>query len=116
MPQLITSPSRIPVPGGKTIDEYVGRVSTGTGGVSVAMMVAPAGWTEPAQTPEFDEVTLVLRGVVRVEHGDGAFDVAPGQAVLTRAGETVRYSTAEEAAYVAICVPAFAPELARRAE
>ncbi|MDQ3455484.1 MAG: cupin, partial [Actinomycetota bacterium] len=73
---------------------------------------------EPAQTPQFDEITLVLRGVVRVEHADGYVDVAAGQAVLTKAGETVRYTTpyAEGAEYVAICVPAFSPELAARAE
>jgi ethanolamine utilization protein EutQ (cupin superfamily) len=117
VPHLITAPARIPVPGGKTIDEYVGRVSTGTAGVSVAVMVAPAGWTEPAQAPDFDEITLVLRGTVRVDHDGGTLEVGAGQAVLTRAGERVRYSTPhEEATYVAICVPAFAPDLAHRAE
>jgi hypothetical protein len=87
VPHLITAPARIPVPGGKTIDEYVGRVSTGTAGVSVAVMVAPAGWTEPAQAPDFDEITLVLRGTVRVDHDGGTLEVRAGQAVLTRAGE-----------------------------
>lgn len=117
MPHLITAPARIPVPGGKTIDEYVGRVSTETAGVSVAVMVAPAGWTEPAQAPDFDEITLVLRGTVRVDHDGGTLEVRAGQAVLTRAGEQVRYSTPhEEATYVAVCVPAFAPDLAHRAE
>jgi mannose-6-phosphate isomerase-like protein (cupin superfamily) len=116
MPQLVTAPTRIPVPGGKVIDEFVGRVTTGTAGVSVARMVAPGGWEEPAQTPEFDEVTLVLRGVVRVEHGGGVLDVGAGQAVLTRAGERVRYTTPEPdgAEYVAVCVPAFGPDLAHR--
>ncbi len=118
MPQLIDAPTRIPVPGGKQIDEYVGRANTGTDALSVAHMVAPAGWEEPAQTPEFDEITLVLRGVVRVEYTGGFLDAAAGQAVITKAGETVRYTTptADGAEYVAICVPAFAPELARRAE
>ena len=118
MPQLIEVPTRIPVPGGKQIDEYVGRANTGTEALSVAHMTAPGGWEEPAQTPQFDEITLVLRGVVRVEHADGYVDVAAGQAVLTKAGETVRYTTpyAEGAEYVAICVPAFSPELAARAE
>lgn len=116
MPELVTAPTRIPVPGGKVIDEFVGRVTTGTAGVSVARMAAPGGWEEPAQTPEFDEVTLVLRGVVRVEHDGGVLDVAAGQAVLTRAGERVRYTTPEPdgAEYVAVCVPAFGPDLARR--
>jgi mannose-6-phosphate isomerase-like protein (cupin superfamily) len=116
MPELVTTPHRIPVPGGKVIDEFVGRVATGTPGLSVAKMVAPGGWEEPAQTPEFDEVTLVLRGVVRVEHDGGVLDVGAGQAVLTRAGERVRYTTPEPdgAEYVAVCVPAFGPDLAHR--
>ncbi len=118
MPELIDGPVRIPVPGEKVVEEYVGRVATGTGGVSVARMISPAGWGEPAQTPEFDEVTVVLRGVVRVEHDGGILDVAAGQAVLTRAGERVRYSTpdAEGAEYVAVCLPAFAHDLAHRDE
>jgi ethanolamine utilization protein EutQ (cupin superfamily) len=114
MPQLISSPSRVPVPGGKVIDEYVGRVTTGSTGASVAHMTAPSGWEEPAQTPEFDEVTLVLRGTVHVEHDAGTLEIHAGQAVLTRAGERVRYTTPEEAEYVAVCLPAFAPELAHR--
>lgn len=116
MPQHITSPTTIPVPGGKVIDEYVGRVSSGTGAVSVARMSAPGGWAEPAQTPEFDEVTLVLRGTVRVEHDGGAIDVRAGEAVLTRAGERVRYTTPDPAGadYVAVCVPAFAPVAVHR--
>ena len=117
MPELIQRPTRIPVPGGKVIDEYVGRVTTATDSVSVAHMQAPAGWDEPAQTPEFDEVTLVLRGSVVVEHDGGQLEVAAGQAVVTRAGETVRYSVgAEGAEYVAVCLPAFAPDLAHRAD
>jgi ethanolamine utilization protein EutQ (cupin superfamily) len=115
MPQLIESPSRIPVPGGKVIDEYVGRASSSTPEVSVAHMKAPAGWEEPAQTPEFDEVTLVLAGSVRVDHDGGTLEVGAGQAVLTRAGERVRYSVGESGAeYVAVCLPAFAPEKAHR--
>ena len=117
MPQLIPAPTRIPVPGGKLIDEYVGRVTSGTEGVSVAHMRAPAGWDEPAQTPEFDEVTLVLSGQVVVEHEGGRTAVRAGQAVLTRAGERVRYAVgAEGAEYVAVCLPAFRPELAHREE
>ena len=115
MPQLIARPTRIPVPGGKVIDEYVGRVTSGTSAVSVAHMEAPPGWSEPAQTPEFDEVTLVLRGSVVVEHDGGRLEVSAGQAVLTRAGERVRYPVGELGAdYVAVCLPAFDPELAHR--
>jgi mannose-6-phosphate isomerase-like protein (cupin superfamily) len=114
-PQLVESPTRIPVPGGKVIDEYVGKVTTGTAAVSVARMTAPAGWDEPAQVPEFDEVTLVLAGSVVVEHDGGSLTVPAGQAVITRAGERVRYSVGPEGAeYVAVCLPAFDPDLAHR--
>ena len=115
MPQLIQGPTRIPVPGGKVIDEYVGRVTSATTTVSVAHMKAPAGWDEPAQTPEFDEVTLVLAGTVLVEHDGGRLEVPAGQAVLTRAGERVRYSVGDEGAeYVAVCLPAFSPDTVNR--
>ncbi len=116
MVELIAEATRVPVPGGKVIDEYVGRVQTGTEDVSVAHMVAPGGWSEPAQAPAFDEITLVLRGTVRVEHGDGVLSVSAGQAVRTRAGERVRYLVPDPdgAEYVAICLPAFSPELAHR--
>ncbi len=120
MAELISAPTRIPVPGGKVIDEYVGRVTTGTEAVSVAHMVAPGGWSEPAQQPSFDEVTVVLRGLVRVEvtSDDGAvqqIDVPAGQALITRAGERVRYTTGEaETEYVAVCLPAFSPETVNR--
>lgn len=116
MPELIKAPTQIPVPGGKVIDEYVGRVNSGESALSIARMLAPGGWTEPFQTPEFDEFTIVLRGTVRVEHDGGHFDVEAGQAVVTRAGERVRYTTPtpEGAEYVAVCLPAFGPDLARR--
>lgn len=115
MPQLIQSPHRVPVPGGKVIDEFVGRLATGSDGVSVAVMSAPPGWKEPAQRPDFDEVTVVLAGEVVVEHGEGTTRVPAGQAVLTRAGERVRYSVGMDGAqYVAVCVPAFAPETVHR--
>jgi mannose-6-phosphate isomerase-like protein (cupin superfamily) len=114
--EFIEAATRIPVPGGKVIEEYVGRVNSAESGVSVAHMVAPGGWVEPAQQPGFDEFTLVLRGCVRVEHPDGVFEVRAGQAVVTRAGERVRYTTPDPdgAEYVAICVPAFSPDLANR--
>lgn len=115
MPELLTKPVRIPVPGGKIIDEHVGVASTGERAVSVARMVAPAGWDEPAQTPRFDEVTLVLAGQVRVEHAEGVLEVDAGQSVVTRAGERVRYSVGPDGAeYVAVCLPAFTPEAAGR--
>ncbi len=122
MAELIAAPTRIPVPGGKVIEEYVGRVTTGAEAVSVAHMVAPAAWSEPSQTPSFDEITVVLRGVVLVDvlSPDGSVDtleVPAGQAVVTRAGERVRYSTGEmETEYVAVCLPAFSPESANRDE
>jgi quercetin dioxygenase-like cupin family protein len=117
MPELIDTPTRIPVPGGKVIDEFVGRVRTGSESVSVARMTAPAGWDEPAQTPQFDEITLVLSGSVIVEHDGGELLVPAGQAVVTRAGERVRYRVGDDGAeYVAVCLPAFGPDLANREE
>ena len=122
MPELIAAPTRIPVPGGKVIDEYVGRVNTGTEAVSVAHMTAPANWEEPAQAPSFDEITVVLRGTVKVdvfsaEGGVETIGVPAGQAILTRAGERIRYSTGdEETEYVAVCLPAFSPETVNRDE
>ncbi len=114
MPQLVNAPVRIPVPGGKQIEEYVGHASTGSSELSVAHMHSPPGWEEPPQTPEFDEVTVVLAGAVHVEHADGVLVVGAGQAVLTRAGERVRYTTPDGAEYVAVCRPAFAPDTVNR--
>jgi len=115
VPRLISEPSRIPVPGGKIINEHVGLISTGTLAVSVAHMIAPANWGEPFQTPEFDEITLVLKGTVIVDHEDGPTTVLAGQSILTDAGERVRYSCGPEGAeYVAVCLPAFAPDTVNR--
>ena len=116
MPIHIQAPTRISVPGNKLIDEYVGHVNSGTGGASVAHMVSPPGWSEPGQTPEFDEFTVVLKGTLRVEHKQGVLDIQAGQAVIAPRGEWVRYSTPhpEGAEYVAVCVPAFHPETVHR--
>jgi mannose-6-phosphate isomerase-like protein (cupin superfamily) len=113
--RLVRAPARIPVPGGKTIDEYVGRVATGDAAASVAVMTAPPGWTEPAQQPDFDELTVVLSGSVVVTAAEGSVTVTAGQAVITRAGERVQYSVGPQGAhYVAICLPAFDIDLAHR--
>lgn len=118
MPRLIESPTRIAAAGNKPklIDEYVGRVNSGDESASVALMRSPGGWIEPGQAPEFDEYTLVLKGLLRVESRDGVIDVRAGQAVTVGRGEWVRYSTPEPegAEYVAICLPAFRLDLARR--
>ena len=120
MPQLINAPTIIEAAGTKPkrIEEFAGRVNTGHESVSVAHMVSPGGWEEPGQRPEFEEITVVLRGTLRVEHDGGVLDVAAGQAVVTASGEWVRYSTpgAEGAEYVAVCLPAFSPDTVHRDE
>lgn len=119
MPELIAAPTRIPVPGGKVIDEHVGAVTTPElalrSSVSVAHMKAPSSWSEPFQTPEFDEITLVLAGLVLVDHDGGTLEVPAGQSVVTRGGERVRYSCGPDGAeYVAVCLPAFSPDTVNR--
>ncbi|HLW76616.1 MAG TPA: hypothetical protein VKS01_06510 [Bryobacteraceae bacterium] len=114
MPELLPSPTRIPVPGDKLVEEYFGHVNSGDSQISIAHMHSPAGWSEPGQRPDFDEYTLVLSGSMRVEHETGSLDVAAGQAILARRGEWVRYSTPNGAEYVAICLPAFTPQGAHR--
>ena len=118
MPRLIDRPTVIQAAGNKPkqIEEYAGRVNSGHAGVSVARMVSPEGWVEPGQRPEFEEITLVLRGLLRVEHERGALDVRAGQAVVTHPGEWVRYSSPEPggAEYVAVCMPAFTPQAVHR--
>lgn len=118
MPTLIANPSRIPVPGGKILDEYIGRVNSKDSGVSIAHMRSPSGWTEPGQQPDFDEYTVVLRGSLRVESRTGVLEVQAGQAVIAKRGEWVRYSTPspEGAEYIAVCVPAFNLASAHRDE
>ena len=120
MPRLIESPTRVEAVGTppKTIEEFVGRVNSGDANVSMALMNSPAGWSEPGQTPEFAEYTLVLLGELVVETQAETFRVAAGQAIVVDAGEWVRYSTPGEqgARYVAICLPAFSPETVHRDE
>ncbi|REF30402.1 cupin domain-containing protein [Calidifontibacter indicus] len=117
MPQHYTDAVRIPVPGGKIIDEHIGAASTGETAVSVAHMVAPAGWDEPFQTPQFDEYTVVLKGTVIVDHDGGRTEVNAGESIKTAAGERIRYSCGPEGAeYIAVCLPAFSPETVGREE
>jgi quercetin dioxygenase-like cupin family protein len=120
MPTLIEKPTVIQAAGNKPkiIEEFIGRVNSKTDALSVAKMTSPAGWLEPGQTPEFDEYTVVLRGMLRVATRDGATDVRAGQAVITHAGEWVQYSTPEDggAEYVAVCFPAFSPGTVHRDE
>ncbi len=118
MPRLIQAPIQVAAIGDppKTIEEFVGRASNGDESVSVAQMKSPSGWAEPGQRPEFDEYTLVLRGALTVEHEGGRFEVPTGQAVHTRPGEWVRYSSPgpDGAEYVSICLPAFSPDTVHR--
>ena len=120
MPRLISAPAVVKAAGTrpKRIEEYAGRVNTGHAAVSVARMQSPEGWEEPGQRPDFEEITVVLRGRLRVEHEGGALDVAEGQAVVTAPGEWVRYSTPhpDGAEYVAVCLPAFSPATVHRDE
>ena len=120
MPRMIAAATRIAAAGTKPklIDEYVGRVNTQTADVSIAHMRSPSGWSEPRQRPEFAECTIVLKGMVRVEHDGGALDVHAGQAVITEPGERVRYSTPSDdgAEYIAVCLPAFSPQTVHREE
>lgn len=113
MPQVIKAPTRIQAQGQppKTIEEFVGRANSKTETVSIARMVSPKGWSEPGQTPEFDEFTVVLRGELQVETREGVQRVAAGQAIIINRGEWVRYSSpsSEGAEYIAVCLPAFSP-------
>jgi len=118
MPTLISKPSIVEAVGTKPkqIEEYAGRVNSGHDGVSVARMISPEGWEEPGQRPEFEEITVVLRGMLRVEHEGGYVEVNAGQAVVTSAGEWIRYSSPAPggAEYMAICLPAFSPSTVHR--
>ncbi len=118
MPTFIEKPTIIQAAGNKPkrIEEYAGRVNSGHGQASVARMVSPEGWTEVGQRPEFEEITVVLRGLLRVEHESGVLDVRGGQGVIAHAGEWVRYSSPEPggAEYIAVCLPAFSPDTVHR--
>jgi mannose-6-phosphate isomerase-like protein (cupin superfamily) len=118
MPRLIERPTIVQAAGNKPkqIQEFVGRVNCGHSGVSVARMVSPGGWLEPGQRPQFEEITVVLRGMVRVEHDGGVIDVRAGQAVVASPGEWIRYSSPEPegAEYIAVCLPAFSPDTVHR--
>jgi mannose-6-phosphate isomerase-like protein (cupin superfamily) len=118
MPRFIERPTIVTAAGNKPkqIEEFIGRVNSGHSQVSVARMVSPGGWVEPSQQPEFDEITLVLRGMLRVDVSGQIFEVRAGQAIVVSAGELVRYSTPEEAGaeYVAVCLPAFSPQTVHR--
>jgi quercetin dioxygenase-like cupin family protein len=120
MPRLIERPTVIDAVGNrpKQIQEFAGRVNSEHSAVSVARMVSASGWEEPGQRPDFEEITVVLRGVLRVEHEGGAITVRAGQAVVTAPGEWVRYSTPEQggAEYIAVCLPAFSPSTVHRDE
>ena len=118
MPRLIEGPTIVRAAGNKPkqIQEFAGRVNSGHSGVSVARMVSPGGWQEPGQRPQFEEITVVLRGMVRVEHEGGVIDVRAGQAIVASPGEWIRYSSpdAEGAEYIAVCMPAFSPDTVHR--
>ena len=118
MPTLLSQPTRVTAAGNKPklIDEYIGRLNSKNEAVSVAHMRSPGGWREPWQTPDFDEFTVVLKGMLRVDHRGGAIDVCAGQAVIAHKGEWVRYSTPEPegAEYIAVCLPAFSMETVHR--
>ena len=118
MPLRINAPTIIHAAGNKpkVIEEFIGRANSGTGGVSIARMKSPGGWVEPGQTPEFDEYTVVVRGVLHVTSRGGTVEVGTGQAVIAHRGEWVQYSTPgpEGAEYVAVCVPAFSPNAVHR--
>jgi quercetin dioxygenase-like cupin family protein len=118
MPRLIDKPTIIDCVGTKPkqIQEYAGRVNSGHSAVSVARMISPSGWEEPGQRPEFEEITVVLKGMLRVQHEKGVLDVHAGQAVVASPGEWVRYSTPgpDGAEYVAVCLPAFSPTIVHR--
>ena len=120
MPTILKSPSRIESAGNKPkiIEEFIGRVNSKNDAVSIARMKSPGGWIEPGQTPEFDEYTVVLKGLLKVETKNETFEIKAGEAIIANKGEWVRYSTPfpEGAEYIAVCLPAFSPDIVHRDE
>jgi mannose-6-phosphate isomerase-like protein (cupin superfamily) len=118
MPTLLKSPSIIQAAGNKPkiIEEFIGRVNSDTKSVSIARMKSPAGWIEPGQTPEFDEYTIVLKGMLRAETKDDCFDIKEGEAIIVHKGEWIKYSSPDKegAEYIAVCLPAFSPQTVHR--
>lgn len=116
--RLIENPTTIRAAGTppKTIEEFIGQANSATKDVSIARMKSPAGWQEPPQTPEFDEYSIVLQGCLRVQTEDAVYDVKAGQAIIVSKKQQVQYSTPEGAEYIAVCLPAFSPEIVHRAE
>ena len=113
----ISSPSIIESAGNKpkVIEEYVGRVNSGTNSISIAKMSSPSGWREPGQKPQFDEYTVVLRGTLKVESRTETLIIKEGEAVIVNSGEWVQYSTPNGGAeYIAICLPAFSLDTVNR--
>jgi len=120
MPTIIKNPTKIEAAGNKPkiIEEFIGRVNSSTEQISVAKMKSPPGWVEPGQTPEFDEYTIVLKGMLRIETKEKTYDIKAGEAIITHKGEWIRYSSPESggAEYIAICYPAFSPDTVHRDE
>lgn len=120
MPTFIKNPTKIEASGNKPkiIQEFIGRVNSSNEQISIAKMTSPAGWEEPGQTPEFDEYTIVLKGILRVETKEKAFEIKSGEAIITHKGEWIRYSTPEPggAEYIAVCLPAFSVDTVHRDE
>jgi quercetin dioxygenase-like cupin family protein len=118
MPTRINTPTIVPAAGNppKMIEEFVRRVNTGTAAVSIAQMKSPQGWSEPGQSPDFDEYTVVLAGTLRVEYEGGNLEISAGQAIIAHRGEWVRYSTPHPggAEYIAVCLPAFLVDTVHR--
>jgi mannose-6-phosphate isomerase-like protein (cupin superfamily) len=116
VPQYIAEPDKVTFSNNATVEEYVGRVATKTDAVSVTILGSPVGWVEPVQTPEFDEISLVLTGALLVESGGETFEVGEGQAIVVKAGETIQYSAPKGARYLSVCMPAFDLPLTNRAD
>ena len=120
MARYIKSPSKIEAAGNKTkiIEEFIGRVNSGTSEISIARMQSPGGWIEPGQIPEFDEYTVVIKGLLKVDTNEESFEVREGEAIIVSSGEWVRYSSPDKlgAEYIAICLPAFSPDTVNRDE